>query len=200
LNSSNKAFADLAMGGPLLDVGAGDGALSFYFESLGYEADAIDSSGTNINRMLGIQAIASDLGSRVRILDLDLDSNFEIPGRYNIALMLGVLYHLKNPFYVLERLARRAHYCFLGSRVARFAPDHTVRIDQHPLAYLLDESETNNDKTNYWVLSPPAVERLLSRCGWSIVAKSYVGPQASDPVHAGNDERMFLLIESLVYE
>jgi len=196
MNACNVTFAELAAGRPLLDLGTGDGSLSFYFESIGCECDAIDSSGTNINRMQGVKTLASELDSKVRILDMDLDSYFEVPGRYNLALVLGLLYHLKNPFYVLEHMARHARYCFLSARVARFTPDHTVCFDGQPLAYLLDAAETNEDKTNYWIFSPLALDRLISRCGWSVMASLHLGSPSSDPVHRGRDERMFLLIKS----
>ena len=70
-------------------------------------------------------------------------------------------------------------------------------MDAHPLAYLLDGAETNNDTTNYWIFSPLGLDRLVSRCGWSTMAKQHVGPPSSDPVHPGNDERVFLLLKNL---
>ena len=198
LRSRGVTLAELAGGSPVLDVGAGDGDLAFYLESLGYEVDAIDNSGTNMNRMLGARTLAAELRSKARLLDFDLDSRFEMQRRYGLSLMLGVLYHLKNPFYALEQAARCARYCILSTRVARWTPDHSVGLDAHPLAYLLDEAETNNDKTNYWIFSPAGLDRLVSRCGWSTMAKEHVGSPASDPVHPGNDERVFLLMKSLI--
>src|SRR5271170_2743811 len=50
---------------PVLDLGAADGALSFFLESLGYRVDACDCSATNINRMQGLRALATALGSQV---------------------------------------------------------------------------------------------------------------------------------------
>jgi hypothetical protein len=36
--------------------------------------------------------------------------------------MLGVLYHLKNPFLALETLARASRHIFLGMRIASHTP------------------------------------------------------------------------------
>ena len=49
------SLAEMAGGGPILDLGTADGALAFLFESLGYAVDACDHSGANINRMEGVR-------------------------------------------------------------------------------------------------------------------------------------------------
>jgi hypothetical protein len=61
---------------PLLDLGTGDGALAFLFESLGYAVYACDHAGTNINRMEGVRRLAVALGSQVEIEDIDLDGGW----------------------------------------------------------------------------------------------------------------------------
>ncbi len=83
---------------PVLDLGAADGALSFFLESLGYEVHAFDHQATNINRMRGLRLIAAKLGSQVQIRDVDLDCRFNLQHQYGSVLFLGTLYHLKNPF------------------------------------------------------------------------------------------------------
>ena len=181
---------------PVLDLGAADGALSFFLESLGHRAHAIDHSGTSINRMQGIHALAKELGSQVHIRDIDLDGSFEIDGQYGFALFLGTLYHLKNPFHALETLAKQARFCFLSTRVARVSPDHATRLDSVPIAYLLDTEECNADATNYWIFSPPGLKLLAQRTGWNICASVSSRVFDSDPVTPEGDERMFLLLRS----
>ncbi len=190
------SLSSLADGGPVLDLGAGDGALSFFLESLGYAVDAVDCSGANMNRMEGIRALANALCSQVDIRDVDIDAHFQLPRRYGLALVLGILYHLKNPYYALEHVAGRARYCFLSTRVARFTPSGALRTESEPLAYLLDRAETNADPTNYWIFTPAGLERIVKRCGWSVMAQSRTGAQHSDPVHSEADERIFLLLRS----
>jgi tRNA (mo5U34)-methyltransferase len=198
MKSCGMTLPSLAEGGPVLDLGAGDGALAFFLESLGHAVDAVDNAGANMNRMEGIRALAAALGSQVRIADIDIDAQFQLPRDYSLALMLGILYHLKNPYYALEHLAAHARYCFLSTRVACFTPDHGLRIEEQPVAYLLDRAETNNDDTNYWIFSPAGLERIVRRCGWEVMARSEAGAQLSDPVHETNDQRMFLLLRSAV--
>lgn len=190
------SLAEMAGTQPLLDLGTADGALAFLFESLGFDVHACDYPLTNMNGMEGIRRIAGALNSNVDIEEVDLDGGW-IPARqYGLALFLGTLYHLKNPYGVLERLAKHARYCFLSTRVADWSPDWTVELGRIPAAYLLAPDECNNDSTNYWVFSPAALLRLSERCGWRVMASLRTGSHESDPVAAARDERMFLLLES----
>ena len=109
---------------------------------------------------------------------------------------LGLLYHLKNPFYVLEALAQRAELCFLSTRVARQAPDGTPLREQ-PVAYLLDPAEANDDATNFWIFSETGLKRLFARTGWEVVEFTTVGcADGSEPARADRDERAFALLRS----
>lgn len=190
------ALAEMAGFRPLLDLGTADGALAFLFESLGYAVHACDHAGTNINRMEGVRHVAAALGSRVEIEDIDLDGGWIPQREYGLALLLGTLYHLKNPFGVLERLSGHARYCFLSTRVAGWSPDRTVELGRVPVAYLLAPGECNGDATNYWVFSPPGLLRLAERCGWRVLASLRTGACNSDPATIAGDERQFLLLES----
>ncbi len=193
---SGLALAEMAGNRPLLDLGTADGGLAFFFESLGYAVHACDHAATNINRMDGVRRLAAALNSRVEIADVDLDGGWTSPENYGLALFLGTLYHLKNPFAVLERLSKHARYCFLSTRVASWNPDRTVELGRVPAAYLLAPDECNGDATNYWVFSPPGLLRLTERCGWRVRASIRTGARESDPATAEGDERQFVLLES----
>jgi tRNA (mo5U34)-methyltransferase len=190
------ALAEMAGTRPLLDLGTADGALAFLFESLGYAVHACDHAGTNINRMEGVRRVAAALSSEVMIEDIDLDGGWAPEREYGLALFLGTLYHLKNPFAALERLSRHARYCFLSTRVAGWSPDRTVELGRVAAAYLLAPHECNEDTTNYWVFSLPGLVRLAERCGWRVRASMRSGARDSDPATAAGDERQFLLLES----
>ena len=198
LKGERRKLLALTEGSPVLDVGCGDGGLSFFFEALGLEVDAIDHPATNYNGMEGVRALKTALKSAVEISEVDLDRQFALPGQtYGLALLLGVLYHLRNPIYVLEALSRRARYCLLSSRIARFTPDHNTDLGAIPVAYLVGERETNDDCTNYWIFSRAGLMRLFERTGWRVCDSATVGAvDASDPVHAEKDERAFCLLES----
>jgi len=196
LRSAERSIEELAADRPVLDAGAGDGALSLFLESLGHRVHAIDSSGTNMNRMLGIRKLAAHFQSQIRIQDIDIDGRFELTERYGLAMFLGALYHLKNPWYALETIAGHARFCLLSTRVARFSPDRQLRLDAAPVAYLLDPAECNFDTTNYWIFSPPGLLRLCARTGWAVRGAVNTGAAESDTSSQDADERMFLLLES----
>ncbi|PYI58692.1 MAG: hypothetical protein DMC59_07840, partial [Verrucomicrobia bacterium] len=126
-----------------------------------------------------------------------LDSQFNLSAeKYDAIFLLGVLYHLKNPFFVLEKLAGVARYCFLSTRIAR-QTDNGQPISQGPIAYLLGPSECNNDSTNFWIFSAEGLKRLINRTGWSVLSYLSVGVTAnSTPADPERDERAFCLLRS----
>ncbi len=184
-------------GAPVVDVGCGDGDIAFFLESMGAEVDAVDHPLTNYNRMEGVRALKRALGSKIGIHALDLDSRPNLPrSNYGFATMLGVLYHLKNPYMVLETLAHRAQHLYLSTRIASLTPDRGLNFGALPMAYLVDDRELNNDPTNFWIFSKTGLERLVRRAGWTVLQQFTLGvsPEESDPVT--NDTRAFLLLES----
>ena len=109
-------------------------------------------------------------------------------------LLFGIL-----TFFVLEKLARVARYCFLGTRVARKAPDGRS-LAKYPVAYLLGPEECNNDSTNFWIFSGEGLKRLIHRTGWNILAYTTIGDtRNSTPADENHDERAFCVLESNAY-
>lgn len=191
-----RPLRELIGDAPVLDIGCADGEMSFFFESLGYRVHAIDHRASNQNHMMGVRALKQAFESRIEISEIDLDSQFVLPGeRYGLALFLGTLYHLKNPFYVLDALSRQASRCLLSTRIARSAGG--MRLEPLPVAYLVDEDELNADDSNFWIFTEAGLRRLLKRTNWDVEAFITVGDrQSSDPVSAQHDERAFCLVRS----
>jgi hypothetical protein len=181
---------------PVADIACADGDLSFFLEACGCKVQAFDWPITNHNAMRGIRALKSALGSEVEIFNCDLDSQFVLPRpTYDLAFLLGALYHLKNPFYVLEALSKQAAYCLISTRVAALTPDKTFSFRHLPVAYLVGESELNNDNSNYWIFSEAGLRRLFDRTNWDVLDYLSTGATgSSDPVQA--DERVFCLLRS----
>jgi tRNA (mo5U34)-methyltransferase len=180
----------------ILDLGCGDGDLAFFLESQGYAVTGIDYPASNQNGMRGMRALRQELGSKIAIREIDVDNEFPLDGQYGLTLCLGLLYHLKNPFFVLERVARVSQYCVLSTRIARNLPGGGS-FGKHPLAYLLGEDELNHDDTNFWIFSEPGLRRLLERTRWEILEFFTTGDtKASDPASPDRDERAFCLLKS----
>jgi len=230
LTGNHRKLHRLAAGLPIADIGAADGDLAFFLETQGFDVHIIDNAPTNMNGLRAARAVAQALGSKVAVHDIDLDSQFALPQeRYGLVLFLGILYHLKNPYYAMEKLAQRAQYMALSTRVAQIAkpltapprpngvrqlvgelinrylvpprtPEGMTRIAGLPVAYLVDEKECNNDSTNFWMFTNEGLKRLLNRCGWDVVEFTTIGKtHDSDPATAEGDERAFLLAKSRVF-
>ena len=180
----------------MLDAGAGDGDLSFFLESFGYQVDMIDLPATNFNHMRVAHALKSELNSSVQIYEMDLDHSPQFPRKaYHAVFLLNVLYHLKNPNQLLEALTKISRLCFLTTKVARTVPDKNTRIEHLPLAYLIDEGEIPEDSTNYWVFSETGLRRLFKRTGWETYYYACrENTVDSDPVTRSGDERAFCIL------
>jgi tRNA (mo5U34)-methyltransferase len=182
----------------ILDLGSQDGELAFFLESLGHEVIAADHPAYNHNGMRGIRALKQALRSSVEIHEIDLDRPFTLPhDSYDIVFLFGVLYHLRNPFYVLEELARRTSHLLLSTRIARFYPGGAAMPPALAIAYLLRENELNQDDSNYFIFSEPALRVLLERSHWEVRDFMTLGANtASDPIRLDRDERAFCYARS----
>ena len=189
---------DCAPGKSVADIGCGDGDIAFFLESLGCQVDAIDFPDSNHNGMQAIRRLKQHLGSQIEIAAVDLDSQFQLPrARYDFALFLGILYHLKNPLYAMERLAMHTRYCVLSTRVARYFPNDRPMPQDQPIAYLVADEELNRDASNFWIFSHAGLKRLFERAHWRILEYASVGDTSySTPVNPRRDERVFCLLES----
>lgn len=187
---------DLLSGGQrVLDVGAADGDLGYFFDSQGCDVDFLDNAATNANDCKGIVALAKALGSNAQLIENDLDRIGDpLHGQYDLAIALGLLYHLRNPMGFLIMLAEHAQRMVLSTRVANHLPDGTD-VSGQSMAYLLRCRESNNDPTNYWTMSPLGLEVMLKRCGWNVLAKEMTGAERSNPVDQKADQRMFVYCE-----
>ena len=148
--------------------------------------------------MAGVRALRDRLNLPIQIHELDADTATQLPGAtYGLAISLGVLYHLKNPYLALETLANQCRYCVLSTRVADITKSGVLMKDE-PLAYLLDHRETNNDPTNQWIFSPTALERIVKRSGWRIIDRlTRAGVlKLRNPTDLDKDARKFLFMRS----
>lgn len=198
LTGKHRLLLELLGGRPALDLCCADGDLAFFLESVGCEVDAVDHPVGNWNGMAGVTALSGALGSQVAVSQVDLNQPFVLPkSRYGAVFFFGALYHVKNPFQVMETLARHTEFCFLSTRIANTLPGG-ARIGDEAIAYLTDRDELNADDSNFWIFSRKGLERLLARTSWSIVDIATFGAtDYSDPVEAARDERAFVLARSV---
>src|SRR6266850_2534846 len=116
-------IAECMTSAPTADIGCADGDFAMLFASWGLEADAIDYAVNNFNGMRGVGLLSRSLNLSVPTHSIDLDGRSELPQEgYGLTLLLGTLYHLKNPYYILEKLAIQTHWCVLSTRIAQVTP------------------------------------------------------------------------------
>ena len=81
-------------------------------------------------------------------------------GRFDIVLFAGVLYHLKNPLWGLETVARLTSSLL----VVETAMD---AVDQpRPMMVFYPGTELNGDPTNWWGPNRQCVEAMLRDVGF----------------------------------
>jgi tRNA (mo5U34)-methyltransferase len=165
---------------------------------IGHEAAAPFPKGvSSYNALRGAKYLKDTLSSQVNINDIDLDSQFKIDPHYDMIFFLGILYHLKNPYYALETRSKRTDVLFVSTKIARFPREGGPDISDFPMAYLLDPTESNNDATNYWVFTEPGLKRLFSRTGWSTLAFRTTGDQfGSNPQDPAHNQRAFAILRN----
>jgi tRNA (mo5U34)-methyltransferase len=200
LNGNNRTLLNIDKLRKIADIGGADGDLAFFLETLGFEVDIIDHAPTNFNHLKGAQLLKTSLNSSVDIHDIDLDEKFTMPDNYDLIFFLGILYHLKNPYYMLEHLAKVTKFCLISTKIAKMSPDKKISFSDLPIAYLLASAECNNDPTNYWIFSDTGFKRILSRTGWEICDYITFGNTVnSDPATPEGDERAFCLVKSAFF-
>jgi tetratricopeptide (TPR) repeat protein/2-polyprenyl-3-methyl-5-hydroxy-6-metoxy-1,4-benzoquinol methylase len=182
------------------DIGGADGDLAFFLEANGHRCDIYDYGLTNMNGLRGAAAVKIARESRVNIFDVDLDSQLSLAGGYDAIFLMGILYHLKNPYYILETCAHATKYLFLSTRIARHFVADGPDLANVPAAYLLGPAESNNDATNYWIFTDAGLRRVIDRSGWNILGYRTVGAADSNPQDADKDQRAFALLQSRTYD
>lgn len=179
------------------DIGAADGALGYFLERNNNHVDFYDYGPTNYNSLRGLRKLSEMLNSQGTIYELDLDSQFQIHSTYDFAMFLGILYHVKNPFYILEQLSQRFKYMAVSTRVVRHFNATSPEMSGYTASYLVGPQESNNDSTNYWMFTDAGLKQLVDRTGWDIVSYRTVGDtQTSNPQDSNRDERAFAILRS----
>ena len=197
----NEFLSELHAGGSVLDIGGADGDLAYFLESLGIAVSALEYAPTNHNGLAGMRLVGKHFGSRVEIMEVNLDEGGAIDGRYSLVYFLGVLYHLKNPFLVLENLAKCSKYVLLSTKIFKYIPGIESPLDNQSISYLLSPTECNDDDTNYWVFSEAGLRRLFDRCGFEVeLFEIYGARDTAEPASMEHDGRAFCLIRSKLFD
>jgi tRNA (mo5U34)-methyltransferase len=199
----------------ICDVGCANGDLSFSFAASGFAVTAIDYTLNHDQAPYVVSRVAALGNFPVAVVDMSIDthfsfndlvknklssstSNLPLGQHYDLAICLGLLYHLKNPFAFLESLFKIAEYVVIGTHIMTHPPALEFNAAALPMAYLVNPNELNNDPTNFWILTNEAFKRLAERCGFEILANVVIpnnelGLAVPDRIDLGI--RSFLLLK-----
>ena len=179
LNYTILPFLDLPddlSGKTVIDVGAWDGYMSFWCEERGADVVAVDSkawdvslAGTSMFPHHNTHRRGFDLAHKARqskvrpivseVYDLTPDST----GRFDVVLLLGVLYHLRHPLLAIERMSElTTDLLVVESAVLPFSEERTI-------AKFLPHDELNRDPSNWWLPSVECVTSMLHDVGFDDV-------------------------------
>lgn len=201
----------------VIDLGGANGDLTFIFDGVGFETTLVDRENSYENGPLVASLINAQLGANARVIDRSIDGYFSYndllmhtvnsgqfrhrseTNSFDLAICLGLLYHLKNPYAFLESISRLCRYCILGTWLMSYYPDNITSVRDVPIAYLLGHGELNNDASNYWIFTEKSFRRLAERTGFSIISSvsAFVREdKISNPVDPNYGERGHLLLRS----
>jgi tRNA (mo5U34)-methyltransferase len=170
-----KSEADIALrhgveGKTVLDVGAWDGAFSFESKRRGAShVLATDyycwlGPGLGKGKKECFELARCSLELDVIDMNIDvLDISPETTGIFDIVLFLGVLYHLKNPFLALEKMAA------VTKSLLVVETETALDTLGRPAMAFFPGKELNNDPTNWWAPNIECVRYMLYDCGFKKV-------------------------------
>lgn len=156
----------------IADVGASNGYFSFEARRRGARVVAFDyrhkdNSGFGLAQHLnGMHDIEHH---QVNVLDLDAARH----GTFDVVLLLGVLYHLADPYRALANCAGMARrrlivesYCIDGQLAPELRREPVMRFMSDPARFPV-EAGSNTDRTNFWGFTAECVRRMLDDVGFT---------------------------------
>jgi tRNA (mo5U34)-methyltransferase len=162
----------------VLDLGARDGFFSFECERRGADVIAIDYLPAAAT---GFAIAAKILGSGVRYEQANIyHVTPERFGHFDLVLMLGLLYHLRDPLGAIDlvrnvcsdRLILESHVCdddFVlpngkKTRLASVRPG----LSNVPIMQFCPGSSLNADHSNYWAPNTACIEAMLREASFDV--------------------------------
>ena len=170
----------------VLDVGCRDGFFTFEMERRGAEVVAVDyATPESTGFPIASEILGSKAPYRVRNV-YNLDPAEE--GLYDVVLLLGVVYHLRNPMLALDRVrsvTKPGGLLFVESQVAT---QWTLWLTRTPVWQFYPRNSLKGDATNKWVPNLAGLKAAVAEAQFEVInsrpsrQRGYVvGRAVSDP-------------------
>jgi tRNA (mo5U34)-methyltransferase len=168
MREADAVFSASPEGKSVLDIGAWDGFFSFEAERRGArEVLSVDHpcwSGPRWGTKDGYDLAHRLLGSRARSKDVDLFAlDPEVEGVHDMVLLLGVIYHLRDPY---GGLARAAAMCREVLVLETVTDCNTLSA---PVLRHYSGDELNADPNNFFAPNTACLRSMLGELGFSRV-------------------------------
>jgi tRNA (mo5U34)-methyltransferase len=123
------------------------------------------------------------LESSVQPVVLDfVNDDIDFLGRFDVVLFLGILYHMKDPFGSLRRLAQVTGETAVIETEARVFPGS----QETPLCEFFAGHRLDDDPTNWWAPNEAALRLMLLEAGFDsveiLIAAPEPPPSATEPL------------------
>jgi tRNA (mo5U34)-methyltransferase len=158
-------------GRSVLDIGANDGFFSFAAERAGAErVVAVDSFSwtgepPSIQTKAGFDLAHEVLSSRVEAHQSDIyDLTPESVGTFDVVMLLGVLYHVRDPLLALERVASLTNELLVLETLVASIWNRRPVVAFCPDSLL--EPPRRRPPWRWWGPNPAAVVGMLRACGF----------------------------------
>jgi tRNA (mo5U34)-methyltransferase len=159
------------VGKTVLDIGANDGFFSFAAERAGAaRVVAVDSfcwtsDAPGGQTKAGFDLAHEVLDSNVEAIEADLyDLTPENVGSFDVVLMLGVLYHCREPLLAIERLASLTKELLVVESLVDL-----VWMRRPAAAFYPGADVVPGDESNWWGPNPAALSGMVRACGFAEV-------------------------------
>jgi tRNA (mo5U34)-methyltransferase len=193
-NSLLRAEADTMFSIPVagktvLDIGAWDGFFSFEAERRGaarvLATDWFCWEGPGIGTKDGFNFARSEIKSRVEDKSIDpTDITPEAVGTFDVVILSGVIYHVRDPISVIERAAKvTSGHIVIETALGAL---HT----HEPTMSLLHVDPKNKDLTNWWAPNPACVMQMLKIAGFK---SSMFAEHPTNPLNHPSNPRGYFL-------
>jgi tRNA (mo5U34)-methyltransferase len=173
----------------VLDVGCWDGYWSFYAERHGAKSvlatdDFSQNWASEAGLLLARELLGSQIQTQTRTSVYDLAS---LGQKFDIVLMLGVYYHLVDPFYAFAQLRKCCHtetvICIEGNENIGLPPN-TAGLDL-------------GDAASKFHPTPGYLRQLLRGAYFSVASEKFLEPPPWKPPHIPREWRRRMCREAL---